>query len=89
MLPTTKQLHASGTALCTTHTPCVQALCVPVRQVVGWFEVGDQTTFHADTFPVFIIQEEKPTDLWYGFPQYGFQPGEWVCEVPPQQPQQH
>mmetsp|Transcript_18999 Transcript_18999/g.48227 ORF Transcript_18999/g.48227 Transcript_18999/m.48227 type:complete len:460 (+) Transcript_18999:2973-4352(+) len=55
--------------------PETKALCVPIRQVVGWFEVAKRGTFHADNFPVFIIQGDNPADCWYGFPQYGPQPG--------------
>lgn len=59
--------------------PRPQALCVPIRQVVGWFQVAQPgATFSPRSFPVFIL-EKNPRECWYGFPEFGPQPGEVTC----------
>lgn len=62
--------------------PCraTQALCVPERQVVGWFEVarGSRAAFSPRSFPVFIIQDAEAS--YYGFPLCGQQDGEAAAQ---------
>lgn len=54
--------------------PQLQEVCVPERQVVGWFEVDDPRCFHPSRFPVFVMEDEEGHG-YYGFPQFGTQEG--------------
>ncbi|KAG2492140.1 hypothetical protein HYH03_009631 [Edaphochlamys debaryana] len=57
--------------------PELQELCVPERQVVGWFdiEVPSRPLFAPDRFPVFLIEETPGGDAYYGFPEQADRPG--------------
>jgi sarcosine oxidase len=46
--------------------PHVQALAVPERQVVGWFQPEDAALFESERFPVFNVQVDE--GHYYGFP---------------------
>lgn len=52
--------------------PQLSSVCLPVRQVVGWFDLSqeDEVKFDPLNFPVFIIGPSSE-QLYYGFPQYG------------------
>lgn len=49
--------------------PSLQALAVPERQVVAWFETKTPEWFTPSRFPVFIITWED--EEYYGFPEFG------------------
>ncbi|PNG99158.1 Monomeric sarcosine oxidase, partial [Tetrabaena socialis] len=63
--------------------PELQELCVPERQVVGWFEIegASRKHFAPDRFPVFVLEEEAAEGVagggaaYYGFPEHGEAPG--------------
>ncbi|MEW5317553.1 MAG: hypothetical protein WDW38_008841 [Sanguina aurantia] len=47
--------------------PELKELCVPVRQVVGWFDCKGPDAFSSVNYPVFILEDNVGN--WYGFPQ--------------------
>ncbi|KXZ49778.1 hypothetical protein GPECTOR_19g229 [Gonium pectorale] len=58
--------------------PELRELCVPERQVVGWFEVEAPSRRHfaPDRMPVWVLEEEGPGgEAFYGFPEHGELPG--------------
>ncbi|KAG1672718.1 hypothetical protein FOA52_005196 [Chlamydomonas sp. UWO 241] len=64
------QLVVSAGAWMGQLVPQAKALCVPERQVVGWFDVPTEQ-FNRDAFPVFIVGERADGVCYYGFPKYG------------------
>lgn len=44
----------------------LDGLLEPERQVLGWFQSADPSTFAPDAFPVFVLETEA--GLYYGFP---------------------
>lgn len=46
----------------------MQELCIPERQVVGWFDIIDKERFQPENFPVFIIHDDR--GYYYGFPPF-------------------
>jgi len=46
----------------------LQELCIPERQVVGWFDIIDKERFQPENFPVFIIHDDR--GYYYGFPPF-------------------
>ncbi|EFJ47708.1 hypothetical protein VOLCADRAFT_91743 [Volvox carteri f. nagariensis] len=57
--------------------PELRELCVPERQVVGWFEIEAASRHHfaPDRFPVFVLEESPGGAAYYGFPEHGDVPG--------------
>ncbi|KAG2452717.1 hypothetical protein HYH02_002949 [Chlamydomonas schloesseri] len=57
--------------------PELADLCVPERQVVGWFEIEPSSRQHfaPERFPVFVIEESPGGAAYYGFPEHGDLPG--------------
>ena len=63
------QLVLSAGAWMTELIPDFSRLMVPERQVVGWFDVADSSTFAPERFPVFNLTVEE--GRYYGFPEWG------------------
>ena len=57
----------------------LQELCVPERQVVGWFDIIDKEHFQPENFPVFIIHDDR--GYYYGFPPFD-NPGDGTASGP-------
>ncbi|KAG2427831.1 hypothetical protein HXX76_012152 [Chlamydomonas incerta] len=57
--------------------PELADLCVPERQVVGWFDIEPSARQHyaPERFPVFVIEESAGGAAYYGFPEHGDLPG--------------
>ncbi|GLI59167.1 hypothetical protein VaNZ11_000995 [Volvox africanus] len=57
--------------------PELRELCVPERQVVGWFEIeaAARSNFAPDRFPVFVLEETSGGAAYYGFPEHDQLPG--------------
>lgn len=51
------------------HSQPLSSLCIPERQVIGWFQPRVPELFSPDRFPVFNL--ENGHGRWYGFPAYG------------------
>ncbi len=52
-----------------------QSVCVPERQVVGWFAIEEPSRAHCQpsALPVFCVGDDK--NCFYGFPEFGNSPG--------------
>lgn len=61
----------------------LQGLCVPGRVSVGWFQPQQPDLYHHSRFPVWILQDAEQNLPFYGFPEFGQQPGEAVCRCLP------
>ncbi|GIL84633.1 hypothetical protein Vretimale_14538 [Volvox reticuliferus] len=57
--------------------PEIRELCVPERQVVGWFEIeaAARRDFAPERFPIFVLEETPGGAAYYGFPEHGQLPG--------------
>ncbi|GFR52845.1 hypothetical protein Agub_g15472 [Astrephomene gubernaculifera] len=57
--------------------PELRDLCVPERQVVGWFDIeaSARRDFTPERFPVFVLEESPGGTAYYGFPEHGELPG--------------
>lgn len=50
--------------------PALAGRAVPIRQILGWFGMGDAAPFQPDRLPVFVLSTQEGR-YFYGFPEWG------------------